>query len=337
MKKALTILLAAGLLTGALAGMAGAAGDENSTVQSPPYYLSVTGTVVDKEVSENGTYIEIEDNNGNPAVLVINDRTVFPFDSEFATGSVVTGYYLSSAPMILIWPAQYNIAVLAVGAPPDVNITVDRFYAVEGEEGLMLSKGGGLAFRIGDDTEIILANGDDFKDGNIEGRRMIAIYGPSTKSIPAYATAIKVIVLYEDPTTGPEPIPEDMDFNGRVDTSGWPVYIDGKLIEAPAVFDNEDGIVMVPLRAVAEALGYKVTWDAVLGGVRLGVAIHLWPGSTEVHVSKMAPINISAAPVVIGNTTYVPLEFFRKVLEVTDAFAFEGRIDILTVGEPMEG
>jgi hypothetical protein len=301
-----------------------------------PYYLYVTGTVLSSDETEDGFRIQIEDANGNPAILVTSWKTVFPFDSGVKEGDTVTGYYLANAPMIMIWPAQYTIAVLAVGAPTDLSLSVDRFSKMEGREGWMLNKGGNLAFQIGESTEVMLANGDDFKDGHIEGRRMIVIYSSSTRSYPALTMAAKVIVLYEDAVTGPEPIPEWMSSGSAIDATGWPILVDGELIAAPAAFQTEDGIVMVPVRAVAEALGYDVNWDHETKSVRLGVAIHLWIGNTEVHFGRRAPIAISTAPQIVDGSTYVPLDFFIDVLGLPKAFAFEGHIELHSTGEVME-
>ena len=252
MKKALTIIMAVGLLAATLTGVSTAAGDDNDAPPKLPQYMSVTGTVLSVEEIENGFVIKIEDEHGHPATLIVNDSTAFPFESEVNVGDTVTGYYLSNLPMILIWPPQYAIHILVAGIP----------------EGL------------------------DF-----------------------------------NPEEQPTPV---------IDASGWPIYIDGELLEAPEAFQLEDGTVMVPLRAIAEALGYDVNWDNELRSVRLGVAIHLWIDNTEVHIGRMAPLHISAAPQIVNDRTYVPLDFLRNVLGAVNAFAFEGRIEIHTEGEAME-
>ena len=129
-------------------------------------------------------------------------------------------------------------------------------------------------------------------------------------------------------------VPEEINF--EIDATGWPILVDGNQIDAPKAFQTEDGIVMVPIRAIAQALGYEVNWDGATRSVRLGVAIHLWIGNTEAHVGRMAPINISTAPQIVNGSTYVPLDFFRNVLGVPNAFAFEGQIEIHSEGERME-
>lgn len=170
--------------------------EEDGMIENFPYYFSVAGTIKSIEKTEFGLQVTIEDTYGNPAVLIITENTVYPFESEVSVGDTVTAWYATNMPMILIWPPQYDVAVLAVNAPSDININVDRF--VSWEDGMMLSQDEMFAFRVDENTEIVLADGTDFTGGDLEGRNIIVIYGISTRSIPEQATATKLIVLFED-------------------------------------------------------------------------------------------------------------------------------------------
>jgi len=351
MKKVLAILLVAAIMTASLAGLA-LADTENAT---SPYYMSITGLVVNVEEVEAGLRVELAipsaDRDGT-AFLNITDATVFPFDEELEEGDTVTAFYLANAPMILIYPPQYSAAVVVAGAPESTSVTVDRFNAVEGSEGRYLAQGGNLIINLGPDTEVVLADGTafNFEYGGIDGRRLVVIYDVTTRMMPPSTTPVKIIVLFEDAVTGPLPLdPADLPeyvpvvtlpapvpvTDPTIDASGWPIQVNGTTIAAPAAFQTADGILMVPLRAVAEALGYSVTWDAGARGIRLGVAINAWIGNTEVNVARMAPQTISAAPALVDGTTFVPLDFFR-VIGVNNAFAFEGQIVFDTENERME-
>jgi len=173
--------------------------DEDSTDMVIAEYFSITGIIESIEV-DRVTTITIEDTDGNPAVLVLNSGTIFPFESEFAVGDTVTGWYLTNMPMAMIWPPQYNISVLAVNTPDDAMIRVDRFVKWEDNtEDFLISQDKMFAFSTDDTTQITLANGGEFSVDDIEGRRIVVIYGISTRSIPEMATADRLIVLYEDP------------------------------------------------------------------------------------------------------------------------------------------
>ena len=106
------------------------------------------------------------------------------------------------------------------------------------------------------------------------------------------------------------------------------VNYEGILEDAPLPFLHAeyDNLVMVPLRVVAEALGYDVHWYADTRSIGLGVAIHVWIDRAVVYIGRMAPIEISAAPVVLDGITFVPIDLFRA-LGYT-AYTFEGQVVI---------
>ena len=173
-------------------------GGDNSTMIAE--FFSVTGVVTGMEERDGLRRVEIEDLDENPAVLVLNEDTIFPFSEDFAVGDMVTGWYLSHAPMIMIWPPEYSIDVFVSRMGDERNIKVDRFTVWEADttEGYKLSQDGMLAFKVNEDTEIVLADGQDFRDGSLDNRNIIVIYGISTRSIPEQTTAEKLIVLFEN-------------------------------------------------------------------------------------------------------------------------------------------
>ena len=350
-KKLLSWVLAIAMLATAAAGAVTVLADTqtNGPVEPQSYYVSVTGTVVsvmswtptaDSE-DVGGTEIIIDTSEYEDARvhLIITDTTVFPFDGIDAIeeGDTVTGFVPANAPMPMIYPPQYTIHVLIAGMPEDANVRVDRFFLTDNEDFLvLLSQGETFEFEIDTETVIVTADGEEY-DGDLDGRRLVVIYGPSTRSIPEHAMADKVIVLYE------EAVPFD---NVDLDVADMPIVVDGEEIDAPAAFMDGD-VVMVPLRVIAEALDFEVTWVAEDRAVELhgmlGVAeitARLVIGDVDVTqtFARRAPITVelTVAPVIVDNTTYVPLVFFQDVLEMANAFVFEGRIEVISVGETME-
>lgn len=110
----------------------------------------------------------------------------------------------------------------------------------------------------------------------------------------------------------------DVDLN----MAEWPILVDGVKIETAKAFQTDDGTLMVPLRAIAEALGFEVEWDATARAVAVGEKVTLTIGESS--------------SVIVDNLTYVPLGFFRDTLKMPNAFAFEGQIEIHSTGETME-
>lgn len=174
-------------------------GEESNADLMIAEYFSVTGIIESIEVINGLTSkITIEDSDGNPAILTVTGSTIFPFADSFEVGDTVTGWYPTDMPLILPWPPQYTVSVLAVNTPDGVNIRVDRFTLWEdNSNGLLISQDRMFAFDTDDNTEIVLADGDTLTADEIEGFRLIVIYGVSTRSIPEMATADKVIRLFE--------------------------------------------------------------------------------------------------------------------------------------------
>ena len=322
MKKFLALVLAAGLVLVALSGAALAeTGEDGGGLPALPEYLSVTGTVV--AIGADPYIIDIEDEDGNPAKLVISEDTVFPFGDSPDVGDTVTGFYLANAPMILIWPPQYNTAVLAAGVPDATFFRVDRFREREHSDDYLFNTDDTFGFRVGDDTEIVLANGDDFSDGELAGRRMVVVFDVSTRSIPELATANKLIVLYEDAVPLPSAVPEAI-----ADVSLMPILVVGGEVAAPAAFLADDGVTaMVPLRAIAEAMGLEVEWVGATRSVLVGDAVSLRIGVSVYSVGgSEVVVDDAPAPLIRNNFTYVPLRFFGIVLEAVNAIVFDGQI-----------
>ena len=73
---------------------------------------------------------------------------------------------------------------------------------------------------------------------------------------------------------------------------------------------------MVPLREVAEAAGFTVTWDAENRAVILNDGVYsLKIGENSYVKGKMMPLTLNAAPEIVNDLTYVPAEFFAEVTE----------------------
>lgn len=95
-----------------------------------------------------------------------------------------------------------------------------------------------------------------------------------------------------------------------------PVEVDGR---STAV----EGCVMVPLRALAEELGYTVQWDdgtirldngTMHADVMLGVDRYVLTTSNPDLVGMSAPFSLGCAPYAADGTTYVPLSLFDALL-----------------------
>lgn len=150
-------------------------------------------------------------------------------------------------------------------------------------------------------------------------------------SLPAFA---------EEPTMPLAPNPTDSAPVAPAPVS-YTVESDGALLDlaglAPYV---KDGHVMVPVRAVAESLGFTVTWigenqsvkldnGTVYTVVALGVDSYSRTSSTAIGMGR--PEQFGVAPELSGGSTFVPAEMFTVLdYEVTAA---DGVVAINTRGE----
>ncbi|MBQ4110958.1 MAG: hypothetical protein IJC74_08760 [Clostridia bacterium] len=78
-----------------------------------------------------------------------------------------------------------------------------------------------------------------------------------------------------------------------------------------------DGITMLPLRAVAEGLGYTVNWIDESRTIELTQGAQFITFSIDADsyaFSRRAPIELGTVPKLIGEFTYVPLNFIDEIL-----------------------
>ena len=305
------------------------------------YFTSFSGIV--KEVNEGyfegQKFVLVESADGQRANLIVSDSTYLVTDNEITVGAEVKGFFRTFGPATLIYPPQYNAAILAVDFEDEVTtIKADRFdeNLVSGDQTLKLN--------IGEDTKIITQGGQEFIGGaeELQNRKLVVFYDVSTRSIPAIATPSKIVVMYEiaihpigeldeaDLAGIMPPIGElDGLLDDVIDVSGWEILVNGQQVNANG-FTNEDGMVMVPLRAIAEALDLEISWEwsAAERKIMLGDDITLRIGDTT-YSNQDGTVELTSAPELVnGTTTYVPLNFFRLVVGMNNAYAIGGQIVI---------
>lgn len=284
-------------------------------------FNSITGTVkeiVDSESAEDFKILWLEDKEGNPVNFIISKDTSILNNANITEGSTITGFYDVNAPMTMIYPPRYNVKMVAV-SDQDQNVKLDRF------DKDLVSFDKTLKLNVTDKTEIVLQDGTTF-DGELANRKLVVIYGVSTRSIPAQTSPTKIIVLFEKAVA---PI-----YN-LTDVNTMDIVVNNKKVEAPAAYTNKQGTVMVPLRAIGEALGFEVAWNNKLKSVMLGKGISLRIGEDNYIYMKTAPIQLGTAPEIRDGKTYVPLNFFKKVVQMNNAYVFESQI-VIDNAEKME-
>lgn len=95
---------------------------------------------------------------------------------------------------------------------------------------------------------------------------------------------------------------------------GIKVLVDGSYLQFDSQPIIENGTTLVPLRQIFEAIGADVSWDKstqTVTATRDNEIVKLTVGDTTAYKNGES-INISIAPKIINNRTYVPLRFVAE-------------------------
>lgn len=317
------------------------------TEEPLPSFGSVTGVVQEIHPPfQNRFHViiettKIEAGEGEPSQIwfTITENTLFFDDARPAVGDTVTGFYDRYAPTLMIYPPQYTTVAMVVN-PGDTNYFVGFFdeNLVDVDNRLMLV--------IVEETKVLSHDGTPYQ-GSLKNQVLAVAYGATTRSIPAQTRPEKVILLPPKPDFfGPVEGTEEGICEGAEASSqfgrpftweSWMPSIDTAeivvemniLTHAPAPITNTDGVIMVPLKHIAEALGFNVMWSPELRVVMLSDSFTVTPGQDAyVDMSKDEPLSIGTAPVIHNGRTFVPLHFFRDVIPMNNVYYFENQIVI---------
>ena len=241
--------------------------------------------------------IRVTDADGGETDFVVEaDRTVFTDAdglieyADVVMGAKVSVYYVKPLMMTMQYPPRY---VASVVAAPGADSPGSVFVGIVNADGRATD--GSIVLNVSDGAAIVRQSDGLAYAGDYAGRIILAYYAITTRSFPPIALVDKVVVL---------------------DKMGVPVYVNGiKLFNAEAVTDK-NGVTLIPLRAVVEALGYNVAWDDAESTARIGVAIYVKIGSDEYIIGRAAPIKLDAAAALINDRTYVPVSFYERLLNM---------------------
>lgn len=282
--------------------------DQLFPVEIQPYYRAFAGKVmkIADYGSEGAKMISLESAEGLPANIIVTPDTYVLDNAPITQGSLVTVFYDASLPMIMIYPPQYVAEVIVVGEIHQ-NLKVDVF------DQDLVSADNTLKLNLAETTEILTPDGKDFI-GELANKKLLVIYGATTKSIPAQTIPTKIIVLPDKGDTPSRNSPAGADGTANNLTSSLAIIINGEKLEKAKAYVDDKGRVMVPLRPVANALGLEVRWEGEGQRIFLGKDISLQIGVDCYSRMDGKPLPLETAPVLQKGVTYVPLSFWREVI-----------------------
>ncbi|WCN37396.1 copper amine oxidase N-terminal domain-containing protein [Aneurinibacillus uraniidurans] len=106
--------------------------------------------------------------------------------------------------------------------------------------------------------------------------------------------------------------------------------------EQTSIYTSHNQI-MVPVRTIADALGFTLTWHKENNTLELTKGNQWFQfkiGADNYNIAKM-PVTLGVAPELTNNKTYVPLSFFRDVIKVNVQVDETGTISISDKAEEM--
>lgn len=308
MKKVVPFAMTALLIGGAVVAPSASANEGNAGVtnttdnkeQNPqvePAFIKVAGTVDNVENNKNATNFTVKEGE-DTNVLVVNDDTLV-FDNtgkevKLQKGDKVTAYTYANKPMLTIYPPQYNPEVIIVETKEMGTVEVD-FFNKE-----LVNTDNTLKLNVGEETELLSLSGKEVKAEDLAEQHLLVFYTIATMSIPAQTPPSKVVVL--------DTIAEE---SGEVDPSELAIQ---EIINND--FYEVEGTKMVPLRLIAEELGYKVESTGKGAIISKGaVSYTITRGQKEYGYNK-AIGHFKVAPALLEPTkTYVPVEFVEELMK----------------------
>lgn len=201
---------------------------------------------------------------------------------------------------------------------------------------------GDLIVSLTDDTEVV-----PFKTKNIvkatdikQGDRIFAWYDIVTASLPAQATANKVMLLPEiNLPTSPEtedavmtletssPVSHLNDINTTKEINIETIkdvnniVVNNETLSLNNELQSLNNCTMIPVRQVAQELGFNVNWNAEASTATLDkgtVKTEVTVGNDSYSVTigralPSEPVSLGAAPIFIGDNLYVPVNLFDLI------------------------
>jgi hypothetical protein len=304
-KKVLTAAIMTGLLLSSHQVLASNLLEEGTkeTVVEPisqqvetTHFMKFSGTVSEVILDEKKMTLSVEGNDLKmlfpitEEVLVLHNSNGEAFQKEkLLKGLKVEVYYDKYMPIPMIYPATIIPNAVIVKTQDLGEVKVSKF------DRNFLSLDQELKLNISDETILLNQIEERIKKEQLLNKELIVFYTFTTKSIPAQTTPTKIIALEK---TVFQLSAQVMDI----------IYEDHIMIK---------GTKMIPLRKVAEHLGYEVQWHGHSKGVLLkkqNSSIQIPIGQKQYAYNRSLR-HFKEAAVLHNNKTYVSEELLELIMQ----------------------
>lgn len=233
-------------------------------------------------VEFNGIVESYENNvikTATDSFTVNADTVIISDDDKIEAGDKV--FVNTERNIVAVTAADYEgmVKIDAYGVPKD------------GEFGELMSYDGNLALNIGEDAEIVDLDGNTLTKDDVKGSIAAVYYTAATMSIPPQTNPDKIVIV------------------GKSDVELRPSY-NFTYGDKSCVVAGDDNS-YVPVREVAETLGFTVGWDGE--NVTVSVSEDDMTAAFKVNVTELNA-NGDKAYISDEDLTYVPVDFFTDML-----------------------
>lgn len=278
-----------------------------------PEFISFRGEITELSETDESLMILVEDKNGdffNAIYSYVGEDT--PLISEkdmeivnkenIEVGMNVSIFYHRMTPMTMSLPPHVWPYAVIIHEESEYTALVDYF------DSNLLSSDGSLILNISEETIIVDKDGESLEELDIYERDLVVFTNIVLLSYPGQTSPHKIIVMPER---------EDNEIKENY------ITLREELI-------SKEGLTLIPLRMVAESLGFDVLWNGENRTVET-LKDNNWSsltiGENAYSFGRMF-LKLEKEPVIINNKTYVPLSFAEEVLQADIEIGMDNSITI---------
>lgn len=252
-------------------------------------YMKASGIIKDVVLQDGKATltVESEEKESLTTIFIISDDTLL-FNSgtaqviskeDFKKGQRIDAYYDKNKPMILIYPARITPELVILSDEEKIGtVKVSKF----DENFLSLDKE--LKLNIGDKTILVNEKDEKIEQEDLYGKELVVFYTIATMSIPAQTPPTKIVAI---------------------------TYLSPEMKEVQKIIEKDhfmqNGTKMIPLRKVAEQLGYEVATISIFNSefIRLGNSTFVITRGEKTYSYNRSIQQFIEKPVLKDGKTYV--------------------------------
>lgn len=276
---------------------------EDGTNTGGTGFTVVQGELEGKEDTEDGVRYGVKEGK-EPPVITVTDQTLV-FDNagnpaQLKEGDDVTAYTAAKNAATDKSPVEYYPDVVIVETDKNGTARVGSF-----DENL-LDKQLELKLNVGDATAVESSSGKEVTADDLKNQNLLVFSNLDTTSVPAQTTPEKVILL--DGGNAADGADADAEDSAALKAKIEQMMEDDHYME--------DGVKMVPLRILAEALGYQVDSTSVGAIVSKGTDEYTITRGQKDYSYNRTVQQFEITPDLRGKTkTYVPSDFIEGLMK----------------------